>query len=62
MPRRTSSRRSSSWRKAWRTASPLLGALCVLGQPQIADPQSMIFSPPFLLLALFNSAPSLWAD
>ena len=31
------------------------------GQPQIADPQSMIFSPPFLLLALLNSAPSLWA-
>ena len=31
------------------------------GQPQISDPQSMIFSPPFLLLALLNSAPSLWA-
>lgn len=31
------------------------------GQPQIADPQSMIFSPPFLLLALVNGNPSLWA-
>ena len=31
------------------------------GQPQIADPQSMIFSPPFLLLALVNGDPSLWA-
>ncbi len=31
------------------------------GQPQIADPQSLIFSPPFLLLALFNAAPSLRA-
>jgi hypothetical protein len=31
------------------------------GHPQIADPQSLIFSPPFLLLALVNGAPSLWA-
>ncbi len=31
------------------------------GHPQIADPQSMIFSPPFLLLALVNGNPSLWA-
>ncbi|MFM9941099.1 MAG: hypothetical protein ACKVP7_16585 [Hyphomicrobiaceae bacterium] len=31
------------------------------GQPQVADPQSMIFSPPFLALALLNRAPSLWA-
>ena len=31
------------------------------GHPQIADPQSMIFSPPFLLLALLEPAPSLWA-
>ena len=30
------------------------------GQPQIADPQSMIFSPPFLLLALTNADPSAW--
>ena len=31
------------------------------GHPQIADPQSMMFSPPVLLLALFNGNPSLWA-
>ena len=30
------------------------------GQPQIADPQSMIFSPPFLLLALAHADPSAW--
>lgn len=32
------------------------------GSPQVADPQSMIFSPPFLLLALFSRSPSLWAS
>jgi hypothetical protein len=31
------------------------------GHPQIADPQSMIFAPPFLALALIDGAPSLWA-
>lgn len=31
------------------------------GQPQVADPQSMIFSPPFLVLALVSRSPSLWA-
>ena len=31
------------------------------GFPQIADPQAMIFSPPFLLLALVSGSPSLWA-
>jgi hypothetical protein len=31
------------------------------GQPQIADPQSMIFSPPFLALALIGATPSPWA-
>ncbi len=31
------------------------------GHPQIADPQSMIFSPPFLALALVDAKPSLWA-
>ncbi len=31
------------------------------GFPQIADPQSQIFSPPFFLLALFNPAPSFRA-
>jgi hypothetical protein len=31
------------------------------GHPQVADPQAMLFSPPMLLLALSNPAPSLWA-
>lgn len=31
------------------------------GHPQIADPQSMIFSPSLLLLALVNGDPSFWA-
>ena len=31
------------------------------GHPQIADPQSMIFSPASLLLAWLNPAPSAWA-
>ena len=30
------------------------------GHPQIADPQSMLFSPPFVLLALFEPAPGPW--
>jgi hypothetical protein len=31
------------------------------GHPQVADPQSMLFSPPILLLALVNAHPSAWA-
>jgi hypothetical protein len=31
------------------------------GHPQIADPQSLIFSPPFLLLALFDGNPGFRA-
>jgi hypothetical protein len=31
------------------------------GHPQIADPQSLIFSPPYLLLALLSPAPSFAA-
>ena len=31
------------------------------GTPHVADPQSMIFSPPFLALALLSRNPSLWA-
>jgi len=31
------------------------------GHPQIADPQSLIFSPPFLILALLDATPSLRA-
>jgi hypothetical protein len=30
------------------------------GWPQIADPQSLIFSPLYVLIALFNPAPSPW--
>ncbi len=31
------------------------------GTPHVADPQSMLFSPPFLALALLSRNPSLWA-
>ncbi len=31
------------------------------GTPHVADPQSMLFSPPFLALALVSRNPSLWA-
>lgn len=40
---------------------PLWNPYAFSGHPQIADPQSMIFSPPMLLLALSNATPSLWA-
>lgn len=30
------------------------------GHPSVADPQSLIFTPPFLLWAWFDRAPSLW--
>ncbi len=49
---------------AWSLAhgeSPFWAPYVFSGHPQIADPQSLIFSPPFLLLALFNGAPSLRA-
>ena len=41
--------------------SPAWAPFVFSGHPQIADPQAMIFSPPFLLLALVDRAPSLWA-
>jgi hypothetical protein len=41
--------------------SPFWAPYVFSGHPQIADPQSMIFAPPFLALALINGAPSLWA-
>ena len=41
--------------------SPFWLPFAFSGHPQIADPQAMIFSPPFLLLSLLTSAPSLWA-
>lgn len=44
-----------------RNESPFWAPYVFSGHPQIADPQSMIFSPPFLLLALVNGNPSAWA-
>jgi hypothetical protein len=44
-----------------RGESPAWAPFVFSGHPQIADPQSMIFSPPFLALALIDAAPSLWA-
>src|SRR5438477_248011 len=44
-----------------RGESPFWAPFVFSGHPQIADPQSMIFSPPFLALALIDGAPSLWA-
>jgi hypothetical protein len=44
-----------------RGQSPFWLPFAFSGHPQIADPQAMIFSPPFLLLSLLTSAPSLWA-
>jgi hypothetical protein len=41
--------------------SPFWAPYVFSGHPQIADPQSMIFAPPFLALALVNGAPSLRA-
>src|SRR5207244_11287239 len=44
-----------------RGESPAWAPFVFSGHPQIADPQAMIFSPPFLVLALLDGAPSLWA-
>jgi len=44
-----------------RGESPFWAPFAFSGLPQVADPQSMIFSPPMLLLALVNPAPSLTA-
>jgi hypothetical protein len=41
--------------------SPFWAPFVFSGHPQIADPQSTIFSPPFLVLALLSRAPSQWA-
>ena len=41
--------------------SPFWLPFAFSGHPQIADPQAMIFSPPFLVLSLLTPAPSLWA-
>ena len=41
--------------------SPFWAPFVFSGHPQIADPQSMMFSPPFLVLALLTRDPSLRA-
>jgi hypothetical protein len=41
-----------------RGESPFWNPFVFAGMPQIADPQSLIFSPPHLLLAALDSAPS----
>jgi hypothetical protein len=41
--------------------SPFWNPYAFSGMPQIADPQSLIFSPPYLLLALLDKAPTAWA-
>jgi hypothetical protein len=41
--------------------SPAWAPYVFSGYPQIADPQAMMFSPPFLALALIDGSPSLWA-
>ncbi|MGD9804435.1 MAG: hypothetical protein AB7E81_18225 [Hyphomicrobiaceae bacterium] len=48
----------SLWAGEWPWWNPYVFS----GQPQIADPQSMIFSPPYLLLALLNASPGPWAQ
>lgn len=46
-----------------RGLSPFWTPYVFAGSPQVADPQSLIFSPPFALIAIFNSAPSFrWSD
>jgi hypothetical protein len=44
-----------------RGESPFWNPFAFGGHPQIADPQSLIFSPPFLILALVDAAPGLRA-
>ncbi|MGL5114127.1 MAG: hypothetical protein ACRC7G_03270 [Beijerinckiaceae bacterium] len=41
--------------------SPFWNPYVFAGHPQVADPQALIFAPPFLLLALFNPSPDLMA-
>jgi hypothetical protein len=48
----------SLWAGEWPWWNPYVFS----GQPQIADPQSMIFSPPYVLLALVDPAPGPWAQ
>jgi len=40
--------------------SPLWSPFVFGGHPQVADPQSLLFSPTYLLLALIDSTPEAW--
>lgn len=44
-----------------RGESPFWTPYVFSGHPQVADPQSLIFSPPYLILAALDGSPSLWA-
>lgn len=44
-----------------RGESPFWNPYAFSGMPQVADPQSLIFSPPFVALAAINPAPSSYA-
>lgn len=44
-----------------RGESPFWTPNIFVGHPQIADAQSLIFSPPYLLLALIDPTPNAWA-
>lgn len=44
-----------------RGESPFWTPYVFSGYPQVADPQSLIFSPPYVILALLNSAPGSYA-
>ena len=44
-----------------RGESPFWSPNVFSGHPQIADPQSLIFSPPYVLLAAFDASPTAWA-
>jgi hypothetical protein len=46
----------------WAGELPWWNPYVFAGQPQIADPQSMIFSPPYMVLALLNPSPGPWAQ
>lgn len=51
---------ASAWHKG---LSPFWTPYVFSGSPQIADPQSLIFSPPFALIAALNPAPGFrWSD
>lgn len=51
---------ASTWHKG---LSPFWTPYVFSGSPQVADPQSLIFSPPFTLIAALNPNPDFrWAD